>query len=93
MQNALNSEEEAIGTGLVIFSQFFGATVLVSLGQTTFVNLLYKFVYQYAPDVDPQMLIKAGLKVHGLIPTAQLANVLFAYNKAVTGTFVSVDSK
>ncbi|CCX32412.1 Similar to Putative HC-toxin efflux carrier TOXA; acc. no. Q00357 [Pyronema omphalodes CBS 100304] len=87
VQNALNSEEEAIGTGLVIFSQFFGATVLVSLGQTTFVNLLYKFVYQYAPDVDPQMLIKAGLKVHGLIPTAQLANVLFAYNKAVTGTF------
>ncbi|KAI5814922.1 MFS transporter [Pyronema omphalodes] len=87
VQNALNSEEEAIGTGLIVFSQYFGGTVLVSLGQTAFVNLLSKFVYQYAPDVNPQMLIKAGLKVRGLIPAAQLENVLLAYNKAITGTF------
>jgi hypothetical protein len=70
-----------------------GNAVSVSGSQTIFNNRLPVLLSQYAPDVDVNMVLKAGATgIRGLLTPEQLPGFLEAYNRAVTDIFVSIYS-
>ncbi|OAP59770.1 hypothetical protein AYL99_04772 [Fonsecaea erecta] len=82
-----------IATATVAFSQTFGAALFLSLGQTTFLNLLRPALHTYAPDVNAQDVINSGATNYlAKLPTGAdndgiRDGVLLAYNDAITKTF------
>jgi len=91
MQNSLPEAEVAIGTAIVVFSQFFGGAVFVSLGQTVFLNRLAPALAKFEPTVSAASLIEVGAtSVRSAVSKSQLEGVLKAYNLALTQTFVSL---
>lgn len=90
MQNRLPQAEVPIGTGLIVFSQFFGGAIFVALGQTVFNNRLGPALARFAPEVKAATLISVGAtKVRNTVSSEQLEGVLKAYNLALAQTFVS----
>jgi hypothetical protein len=90
VQNTLSVSEAAIGTSLVVFSQYFGGALFSSFAETTFTNSLKIGLKTFAPAVDAQKVIEAGASsVRADFSGALLHGVLLAYNQAISHTFVS----
>ena len=90
VQANLSKEHLSIGTALIVFSQNFGASLFISLGQMTFGNSLLMNLAKFAPEVDAEKTFGAGATLfRTVIPKSSLLGVLLAYNKALTTTFVS----
>lgn len=78
----------AVGTALVVWSQFLGGAIFVALGQTALANLLRHSLTRFAPAVNQETVLEAGATNYATeIPSDQQANVLLAYNEAITQTF------
>ncbi len=91
IQANLPKDQLSIGTALVVFSQNFGASVFISLGQTTFENSLLPKLKQYAPEVDSQKVAGAGAtSFRNVVPAASVPGVVLAYDKALTSVFVGI---
>lgn len=89
VQANLPKDELSIGTALVVFSQNFGASVFVSLAQTTFENTLRPALQQNAPELDAGLVANLGATTfRQAIPQTSVPHVILAYNKALTTTFV-----
>ncbi|KIW33081.1 uncharacterized protein PV07_04576 [Cladophialophora immunda] len=82
-----------VATATVAFAQTFGAALFLSLGQTTFLNLLRPALRTYAPEVNAQDVINTGATNYlaklaaGANNAATRNGVLLAYNEAITRTF------
>lgn len=78
-----------IAMSMVIFSQYIGGSVLLSVSNVIFNTTLRTKLLQDAPGVDPELVIKAGayaLRNSG-IPTQSLPAVLAAYCTSVDRVF------
>ncbi len=90
VQANLPKEQLSTGTALIVFCQNFGASVFISLGQTTFENALITALAQFAPDVDAALVANAGATgFRQVVSPAAVDEVVAAFNKALTTTFVS----
>ena len=90
IQTNLPRDELSIGTALVVFSQNFGASIFISLGQTTFQNTLLPSLREFAPEVNAQQVADLGAtNYRSSVPQSSVPHVVQAYNKALTTTFVS----
>lgn len=75
---------------MTMFCQYFGGTVFLAIAKSLFENGLRKALGEYAPNVDPNLVINAGaVTAFEKLPPADVGNVILAYNKALTATFVS----
>jgi len=69
---------------ILIFCQNLGGAVFLTAAQTIFSNSLHKTIKQYAPGVNPELIIAAGARsVRQLVSGEQLAGVLQAYSTSV----------
>jgi hypothetical protein len=76
---------------MTMFCQYFGGTVFLAIAKSLFANGLRKALQEYAPRVDPEVVINAGVvNVFNVIPPADVQGVTLAYNKALAATFVSL---
>ncbi|KAE8443873.1 hypothetical protein EG329_001282 [Mollisiaceae sp. DMI_Dod_QoI] len=88
VQHTLDSSKMAVGTSMVVLSQFFGGALFLALAQTDFSSSLRSALTQYAPGVDATLISQVGAAgVRGAVTSAQLPGVLMAYNQAIRNTF------
>lgn len=78
----------AVGTAIVTFFNFFGGSIALAIAQTLFSNSLKKALEQYAPGLDPQVVVGSGAtNVLTGMPQQYMEGVRRAYNEAVTRVF------
>lgn len=73
---------------LIIFAQQFGGSVWLAVAATTFSDGLDKALRQYAPGIDPKIIVDAGATGYrDVVPAALVDGVIMAYSKAVNHVF------
>ncbi|RFU26308.1 hypothetical protein B7463_g10033, partial [Scytalidium lignicola] len=88
IQANVPKEQLSVATAFVVFAQNFGASVFISLGQTTFENSLEPALAKYAPEVDAVKVIEAGAtEFRSIVPKESVAGVINAFSHALTTTF------
>lgn len=88
VQQHVSKSEIAVSTAVVSFFQFFGGSIFLALCQTAFSNFLKHALTQYAPGLDPSVVIGSGATVvRANVPTEFLGGVREAYNDAITRTY------
>jgi hypothetical protein len=60
VQTVLPLEDVPVGTACVVFFQSLGGSLFVSVGQTVFQNGIVRGTRMFVPELDPQILLKAG---------------------------------
>lgn len=89
VQTVLDISVVPIGTSVIIFVQTLGGALFVSVGQNIFSNKLVSGLKQYAPGIDPLIVLKTGAtSIQQTIDKADLPGVTLAYNNALTQTFL-----
>lgn len=89
IQANVSKQQMSTATALVVFSQNFGASLFISLGQTVFQNRLLSTLVEYAPEVEANQIIEAGAaNYRAIVPETSLGGVIEAFNEAVTSIFV-----
>ncbi|ETN36532.1 uncharacterized protein HMPREF1541_08810 [Cyphellophora europaea CBS 101466] len=89
VQVVLAKKDMPTGNAVAIFFNSLGGAISISIAQNIFANTLVKEVPRYAPGLDPQILLAAGAtNVRSVVPPELLDGVLFAYNKAVTSSYI-----
>jgi hypothetical protein len=77
-----------IGTAIVVFSQTFGGSLFLSLGELIFSSGLTHGLIQYAPAVNVVTVISAGATgLRQVVSAGDLAGVLQAYSRAIDHVF------
>jgi len=89
IQVVLNSRDMPTGNAIAIFFNSLGGAVSISVAQNIFSNGLRSNLPKYAPDVDPETVIKAGATyLRRVVSPADLPGVLRAYVVALTQAYV-----
>lgn len=92
VQTVLPESQNAIGSSVIVFAQFFGGALFVAVGQTAFANTLQPALQTYIPSVDPLEMLNAGAAEVRLIAAkygpAVVEGAVLAYNKSLTETLV-----
>jgi hypothetical protein len=74
---------------MIIFFQYLGASLFISLGATIFTNQLGPALEEFAPEANATLIQHVGAaSVRGLVSQAELGAVLLAYNNALLHVFV-----
>ncbi|TVY84473.1 Efflux pump mlcE, partial [Lachnellula suecica] len=90
VQAVLTGDEIAVGSSLLAFTQYMGGAVFLSAATTLFNSGLVTSLKNYAPQVNATAIISAGATgVADAVSESDLQDVLLAYSKAITQTFVS----
>ncbi|RDW76052.1 hypothetical protein BP5796_06873 [Coleophoma crateriformis] len=88
VQTRLPKSQIAVGTTLVVFTQYFGGALFLALAQTIFSASLGPALAKWAPDVSKELVVSVGATaVRGVVSEAQLPGVLLAYNQALVHTW------
>jgi hypothetical protein len=92
VQTALPHRDIPIGTAIIMFSQTLGGALFLSVGQNVFNNKLLSNLQAVVPDFPAGIVLSTGAtQVQSVVPHQYIAQVLIAYNKALTQTwYVSV---
>lgn len=89
VQVVLAKKDMPTGNAVAIFFNSLGGAISISIAQNIFANTLVKEVPKYAPGMDPQVLLAAGAtNIRSVVPPELLDGVLFAYNQAVTTSYI-----
>ncbi|OAP60974.1 hypothetical protein AYL99_05978 [Fonsecaea erecta] len=89
VQVVLNKKDMPVGNAVAIFFNSLGGAISISIAQNIFSNTLVKEIPKYTKGVNPQTIIMAGAThIRQVTPPAQLAGVLYAYNIAVTHSYI-----
>ncbi|KAI9644894.1 hypothetical protein NHQ30_006922 [Ciborinia camelliae] len=89
VQVVLSTKDMPSGNAIAIFFNSLGGAVSISIAQNVFSNGLVKYIPQYAPEVNPDLVYNAGAThLREVINPADLAGVLLAYSKALDQSFV-----
>lgn len=84
VQNHSTKRENNIVNGLVVFSQYLGGAVFLSVDEIIFSNSLKHFLPIYAPGVDYEVIVAAGASgFRKVLPPAAIPGVVMAYSKSV----------
>ncbi|KAE8366251.1 MFS general substrate transporter [Aspergillus caelatus] len=79
------------GTSIILFGQFFGGAVFTASAQTIFTNRLYNSLLEYLPYPETvKDIVEAGAipsSFAQLVPATDYADVIRAYNDALTQTW------
>lgn len=88
-QVVLKPADIPVGTATLQCFQFFGASVLLAVGECLFQNRLVSQLATYRFDAAEieEILAAGSAAVRSVVPADQLANALLAYNDAITHTF------
>ncbi|MCJ1477933.1 MFS sugar transporter [Lambiella insularis] len=88
-QTVLPLEDVPVGTSTVMFIQILGGALFVSAAQNVFENqLVTNLIAANIPNLNPQTIVSNGATaLTNLVSTSDLAEVLAAYNGAITKTF------
>ncbi len=77
-----------------MFAQYFGGAIFICVARTVFSTGLGSAMAQYAPGVDTQLVLNAGVtELRNILPAAELADVLLAYNQALVDVWVGIVSR
>lgn len=88
VQNSLPRRQIPIGTGLLVFFQFFGGTIFLTLGELIFSHGLEIGLNKYAPDVSASVVVAAGATgFRDKIASKDIAGVIQAYVLAIDNVF------
>jgi hypothetical protein len=72
----------------LIFSQSLSGSIFLSIADTVFTNKLRAWIDQFAPTVNPQIVINAGATgVRQVVSPQDLSGVLAAYAKSCDDVF------
>ncbi|KAJ4420415.1 hypothetical protein N0V82_004404 [Gnomoniopsis sp. IMI 355080] len=92
MQAVLSNKDLPTGTAIIVFMQTIGGSLFVSVGQNVFNNKLVSYTLEYAPGMDPQIVLSTGATTIQKVIKEQfpqyLTGVTLAYSDALTQTFV-----
>lgn len=88
IQTTLPQDQSPVGVALAIFAQTFGGALYLTFAETDFTTALKEALRTFAPTVSADTVIAAGASsFRKVVPTADIAGVLLAYNRAVQHTF------
>ncbi|KAJ5293876.1 hypothetical protein N7508_008697 [Penicillium antarcticum] len=88
VQVVLDIVDVPTGTAIIVFAQTLGGALFVSIGNNVFSNKLVEYLAEYAPTLDPALIIRTGAtSVQSVVSKADLPGLLLAYNDAITQTF------
>lgn len=88
VQAVLPLSKIAAGTTLILFSQFLGGAVFLSIAQNVFQSQLASQLEDMASDVDVGKIVAAGASgFRTMVTQTQLPEVLKAYNGAIVDVF------
>jgi hypothetical protein len=88
VQSAIPKTEMATGTSILVWCQFLGGSVFLTLAQVVFSSILRSALRQYVPGLDANAAIESGATAFiASVPPEMHDDVLLAYNKAITQTF------
>lgn len=92
VQAVLNNHDLPTGTAVIVFMQTIGGSLFVSVAQNVFNNKLVAYVRDYAPGLDPAIVLGAGATsfqttIRDEYPQ-YLAGATRAYNDALMQTFL-----
>ncbi|RJE23678.1 MFS toxin efflux pump [Aspergillus sclerotialis] len=89
VQVVLDIADVPTGTAIIVFLQTLGGALFVSIGENVFSNNLVQYLHQYAPDLNPAVILGAGAtNIKNAVGPAKLPAVLLAYNNSITQTFI-----
>ncbi|EXJ71346.1 uncharacterized protein A1O5_05153 [Cladophialophora psammophila CBS 110553] len=89
VQVVLNKRDMPVGNAVAIFFNSLGGAISISIAQNIFSNTLVKEIPRYTTGINPQTIIMAGAThIREVTPPSQLAGVLYAYNIAVTHSYI-----
>ena len=87
-QGNAEPEDLAVTTALVMFFQTVGGAFILSGAQSAFVNQLLAKLPEYAPNVDPHIIIATGAtQIRTAFPADQVPGILMAYMAGIKVTF------
>lgn len=97
IQSVLKNDPKLVPVGIstVLFAQYFGSSVMQSIGGSIFQNKLYSQLQSYAHLDSDQIEMLLAVGTSKVQETAQqefpdrLSAILIAYNDAITNVFVS----
>jgi len=88
IQNCLTPSETPVGMSILVFSQTFGGAIFLAVAQLIFSHGLDSGLQEYAPNVNPEVVISAGATaVRGVVSAADLPGVLQAYMVGIVHVF------
>jgi hypothetical protein len=84
VQNVLPLIDVPTGTTLLVFVQTISGSIFNSVAQSVFYNKLYEYTVEYAPGLNPAIVLGTGATaVQSTIPAQYLDGVRLAYNNAL----------
>lgn len=93
VQNTLAPALISTAMAMVLFSSTLGGAMFLTFASTIFTNSLKTLIPQYAPNVDPQIVIEAGATgFRKVVSEKDLADILVAYAKSVNRVFYMIAS-
>ncbi|KAF6806037.1 MFS multidrug transporter [Colletotrichum sojae] len=88
VQANLPPEQISVGISFITFSQFMGSAVALAIGNAIFVSALKQELPQFAPNVDPAVVIEAGATgFRKAVAQNDLPGVLLAYVTSIDREF------
>ena len=89
VQVVLSKNDMPLGNALAIFFNSLGGAISISIAQNIFSNTLIKEIPKDTTGVNPQTIGMAGAThIRSVTPPSQLKGVLYAYNIAVTHSYI-----
>ncbi|KAH8764815.1 MFS multidrug transporter-like protein [Diaporthe sp. PMI_573] len=88
-QVVVETKDVSTATPLIIFAQSMGSAFLLPTAQAVFQNQLLKALHQFAPDVDPLVVLAAGANSEAIssLPSESLGGITQSYRSALRYTF------
>lgn len=84
VQNVLPLIDVPTGTTLLVFVQTISGSIFNSVAQSIFYNKLQEYTVQYAPGLNPAIVLGTGATaIQSTIPAQYLDGVRLAYNNAL----------
>ncbi|KAF2761484.1 putative MFS multidrug transporter [Pseudovirgaria hyperparasitica] len=88
VQSTVLPQQLPIAMALVIFSQSFGAAMMLSFAETIYSNSFKTLIAKYAPLVNAWSVIDAGATMfRSIVPGTELRGVLTAYAESIDRVF------
>lgn len=89
MQAVVSGADLPVGNAVAIFFNTLGGALAVSIAQNIFSNGLKTEIPKFTTGVSADVVFAAGATgIRQVVPAAQLAGALEAYNQALENTFI-----
>ncbi|KAF7535305.1 hypothetical protein G7054_g5504 [Neopestalotiopsis clavispora] len=88
-QVVVDAKDVSTATPIIIFAQSMGSAFLLPTAQAVFQNELVKALRQFAPDIDPLVVLAAGANSEAIsgLPSSSIGGIVQSYTSALRFTF------